>query len=666
MPSTTGKFKPNNDYAVVYCRVSSERQATEDKVSLDEQEERGMAKVQQLGLHILYIVKDPESAWITEKRSKFQSVIMADARARKFGYLIVDRPDRFTRDEDLSEPIIIKHQLKDAGVKLVFSDRQYSDDRVGQLMEVFDFWQSGGEQESRRKASLDGKVGRAKRGHPIPGRRPPYGFVWVPDTNNTLLARDPGPAQSVVRQIWDYFLHFQPTPKQQRPSLRGIERILSDAHVPPPRVYQGIDNKKGKMRSMGWCRQSITDLLRDPRYWGEPRPALLNSKYHDEQPPIEIKKTYVREGDAYVTPQEAARVHAMLGWNAEHSGRPPKRDWGTLLISSLLACGYCGKALDPYNPHGPAGPVWLRCRRRDNHGPDPAKGGCSGVWIDAAVLDWATIDALDSNLKKEHFLENIFAAWGRDEGEAADAVRVAKAALDEAQANLDNLTAWMRQVPPDSATGASIERDRQLLEGILPGLRRKYDNAQADITKVRANTALADDLRMWFDAWLDGFQTLPTERQRQFLESLYAKVSVWREDDPARIGLSRAELVIGLPTDVLHLPTPYPPDRPDLAWLNVTVAPDGWHVPLDIASAARVEQAIAAGFTFDNEATQRKRLSLTSGGACGRMQMQPTSCRQCARKCASRPCPHPKRLLHRRDVAGHEQQHAEPEEIVLT
>jgi len=600
MASTKGGFKPSNNYAVIYCRVSSEAQATADKVSLDEQEARGKATAKRYALDILYIVKDAESAWIMDKRSKFQAVL-TDARARKFGWLIVDRPNRFTRSEDVTDAMIVKRQLQDAGVKVVFSTHDFGDGPLGQLMELVAFWKSGVDQAERREQVREGKAGRAKKGHPIPGRRALYGFVWEPNTDKKWLIRDPGPAQSVMRQIWDYFLRYQPTPDHPRPTLHGVEGMLSDAHIPPPRVYQLISNKNGKMRSVGWCRQSLGRMLKDPRYWGEKKQALLASKYHDVQPPIDID-AYVRPGHAYVTPQEAARVHAMLGWNDEHVGRPPARDWGVLLNSGLAACGYCGKPLDPHSPkrkrrlrpQPDTGPEnYYRCRTRNDHGSDPAKGGCSGVSIRADVLDEATIWALDRNLKREHFLENIFAAWEKDEGEAGDALRVTKSTLDQAESDLANLVVYAARTPPNTAAGAALQVQIDQLNELVPRLRARHENAIAAREKVRANTALADELRMWFDAWLTGFALLPLERQRQFLESLHAKVVVWREGEPTRVGLPRAELVIGLPTDVLTLPTPFPDD---LAWMNVRTGPDGWHVPLDIEHVKEAVDAVAGGF----------------------------------------------------------------------
>src|SRR5258706_725007 len=115
----------NAQTCVVYCRVSSDRQAAPEKTSLDDQEQRGLAKARELGLQVLYVARHAESAWVLDKRSRFQD-ILADAQAGKFSTLIVDRMNRFSRSEDLSDPVLVMRTLKEAGVQVVFSDKDYA------------------------------------------------------------------------------------------------------------------------------------------------------------------------------------------------------------------------------------------------------------------------------------------------------------------------------------------------------------------------------------------------------------------------------------------------------------------------------------------------------------------------------------------------------------
>ncbi len=335
----------NTQMCVVYCRVSSDKQAAPEKTSLDDQEQRGLTKARELGLQVLYVARHAESAWLLDKRSQFQG-ILADARASTFGVLIVDRMNRFSRSEDITEAFLVLKQLEDTGVQVEFCDRQYSRDVMGRMMQVFELGMSARDQEERRKASYGGLVGRAKKGHhPIPSRRALYGYVWKPTqeggTKKTELLKDPGAAQAVVDRIWRYFLHYTPTTSHPRPTLRGIKTLLNQEHVPPPTAYQGIHYKNSKLRGI-WTTATIHKMLHNGVYWGEPRPALSDSKFRGKQLPVPIPAY----GPTYVTPAEAARVHAILAQNGRHGGRPPKRDRGTLLHGGLVYCAYCKGRLD--------------------------------------------------------------------------------------------------------------------------------------------------------------------------------------------------------------------------------------------------------------------------------------------------------------------------------
>lgn len=86
-------------------------------------------------------------------------------------------------------------------------------------------------------------------------------------------------------------------------------------------------------------------MLRNGVYCGKPLPVFRKSKPDKEGvvlEPVQISA----HAPTYVTPTEAARVHAILKQNAAHSGRPRGRDYGTLLHGGLAYCAYCGHRLD--------------------------------------------------------------------------------------------------------------------------------------------------------------------------------------------------------------------------------------------------------------------------------------------------------------------------------
>lgn len=242
----------------------------------DAQERNGLAKAQELGLRVLYVIKDAESAAILDKRSRFQAVL-ADAKAGKFSVMIADRMNRFTRSEDLGEYMEVATQLRAAGVRVVFVDKDYGDGRAGELMRFLDAWQSAGDQDTRRKQRLVGKRNKVLTHHrPNPGSWAPYGYCWA-DTQKTRLAFDPGESQAIMRRIWRYFLDGT------HPTLSGCAKMLNRDHIKTPREYRGVAQGRNALATgPRWTAQTIRDILHDERYWGGNEGGLVRTVRYAE------------------------------------------------------------------------------------------------------------------------------------------------------------------------------------------------------------------------------------------------------------------------------------------------------------------------------------------------------------------------------------------------
>jgi DNA invertase Pin-like site-specific DNA recombinase len=528
---------PARDVCVIYCRVSSKQQAAEDKSRLDVQEQQGLAKAKELGLQVLYVVKDAESAWVLDKRSKFQQVL-TDAKAGKFSVMIVDCMDRFTRSEDLSEYMQVMTELAQAGVEPIFTQRTYERTPTGQLQQFLDAYVSGQEQASRRRRSLIGKRGRVQRDkRPIPGHKAPYGYRWVraPDSQpkKTRLEKADDQSREIVERIWRYFL------TDEAPTVRSLAMRLYRDHVPPPRKHSGVLGAGDR-----WYSSSIQAILHNGVYWGEPT-AFTKSKYDE---PVLIPAY----GPAYVTPEEARRVHRRLATNQQYAKRNRQRDWGTLLHGGLARCATCGAVMSPHevkqrNADGTEG-RWLyyQCARSAHEGKDM----CQGASVRADALDRAVITTLDDRVRSDGFLERIFATWDQDQEAAMGEVRRIEGLYKDTKQKVDNLAARLASYSPDDPAAAPVETTMRMLAEQLPGLAKQRERAAQAVERARNNTALRDDLLAWFNAWIAGFQALSRARQREFLLALNATVRVWRAGERT----PQAQLVIKLPTSVLELP----------------------------------------------------------------------------------------------------------------
>jgi len=510
---------------VVYCRVSSQKQAAEDKGSLDAQEANGLAKAAELGLRVLYVVKDPESAWILDKRTKFWRV-SDDGRAGKFSVMVIDRMDRLTRSENIGEFMQVMTELRLAGVKPVFVDKDYGSSPFGEVMQVIDAYGSSLAQAARRAQSLQGKRTRVLRDHhPNPGPRARYGYRWG-DATKTRLEKSGDEAQATVERIWREFLGGD------RTTLRGVrERLIADG-VRPPRVYQGINDPRSRNR---WSIETIRQILHDPVYWGGPVTTFNESKHND---PVEIP-VYA---PAYVTPTEAARVHARFGANFRSAARNRKRDWGTLLNGGIGYCG-CGWRLEvhPNSRDRKDGSRLLlyRCQQANQHG----RGVCPGGSISTQALDYAVRKTLDEHLGRHQFLENVFAAWDREAEATTASIRALETTLATTRAEISNGAARLTRWAADDPLSAPLEAHLRMLAEAVPGLEEKLRKARDAANTARNNPALRDELYMWFDAWMSGFWELPLEEQRDFLFAIHARVVLW----PEGAHQPRVELHIELP-----------------------------------------------------------------------------------------------------------------------
>jgi site-specific DNA recombinase len=545
--------RPAADVCVVYCRVSSEKQATEDKGSLDAQERTGLAKATELGLRVLYVVKDAESAWVLDKRSKFQAVLN-DAKAGKFSTMIVDRMNRFTRAEDLGEYMQVMTELRGAGVRLVFSQRDYDNTPTGQFQQMVDAYVSAQEQANRRAQSLTGKRTRAHTHHqPIPGARAPYGYTWT-DDRKTQLAKSGDEAQGTVERIWSYFLHGE------HPTLRKLAHTLTAEGVRPPRAYQGMANAGNR-----WTTETIRLLLHNPVYCGGNEDGnvttFTDSKYNQ---PVTIPAY----APPYVARADALRIRARLSANQQYAARNRKHDWGVLLQSGMARCGECGWALEvhPNSRTRADGSRLLlyRCPQSSQHG----KRFCEGVSISAEVLDTAVELCLNDNLNNGEFLTRLFAAWDRDQDAALGSVRNVQQTLDETTEQIANGAARLFKLAPGDPLGAPLETQMRLLQETVPGMEARLANARAAVQTAHANTGLRQELIDWFDGWMVGFYALPLAKQQDFLKAIRAEVRLWREGERE----PRAQLLIRLPSSALQLPLP-----PQVG--------DAWALPVDVPAA---------------------------------------------------------------------------------
>src|SRR5215207_6557091 len=165
--------------AVLYARVSTEAQATDEKTSLSEQllalrkhaDSRGYKVVAEISEEISGRKQD------TEGLERIRDL----ADSGKIDVVLVYKWNRLARTVARFESFMLEMKL--AGVEVVSLDGQSNETPTGRmfnrLMAVFSEYQ----RDDLVATMQQGKVGRArKKGKIVPGRYAPYGFVYDKET----------------------------------------------------------------------------------------------------------------------------------------------------------------------------------------------------------------------------------------------------------------------------------------------------------------------------------------------------------------------------------------------------------------------------------------------------------------------------------------------------
>ena len=299
----------------LYARVSSDRQDVDLSISAQLRALRDYAGKNGYLVAREY-VDEAESGRIAD-RPQFQKMLNEASRPEApFQEILVWKFSRFTRKRE--HAVAFKSMLRRRGVRVVSITEQADDTPTGKLLEaiiesVDEFYSENLAQEVTR-----GMREAAMRGFWVTSYAP-YGYVrvLVQDGGKKRPKLELDPARSlVVRRIFDMVL--------QGRSILDVTKTLN---------AEGIPTTNGKK----WLKTTIHTMLDNEVYTG----ALvwgINAK--DGAPPVRVEDAF----PAIVSKQEFQRAKKLLGSRAPKKVNP-RRASSPYLLSGLLKCETCGKAL---------------------------------------------------------------------------------------------------------------------------------------------------------------------------------------------------------------------------------------------------------------------------------------------------------------------------------
>ena len=290
-----------------------------------------------------------------------------------FQEILVWKFSRFTRKRE--HAVAFKAMLRRRGVRVVSITEHADDSPTGKLMEaiiesVDEFYSENLAQEVTR-----GMREAASRGFWVTSYAP-YGYrrVYVQDgaKKRPTLELNP-PADAVVRRIFDMVL--------QGKSILDVTKTLN---------AEGIPTTNGKK----WLKTTIHTMLANEVYAGA---LVWGIKAKDKAEPVRVEDAF----PAIVTKQEFQRAKKMLGSRARHSVHP-RRAFSPYLLSGLLKCETCGKAMAAAEAKGGKYTYYV-CHSLLKRG----QGACKTPRLNAKRFEQLIVDEIRANVLTESNIRDL-------------------------------------------------------------------------------------------------------------------------------------------------------------------------------------------------------------------------------------------------------------------
>ena len=290
-----------------------------------------------------------------------------------FQEILVWKFSRCTRKRE--HAVAFKAMLRRRGIRVVSITEQADDTPTGKLLEaiiesVDEFYSENLAQEVTR-----GMREAASRGFWVTSYAP-YGYkrVYVQDgpKKRPTLALDP-PSDAVVRRIFDMVL--------QGKSILDVTKTLN---------AEGIPTTNGKK----WLKTTIHTMLANEAYTGA---VVWGIKDKDKAEPVRVENAF----PAIVSKREFQRAKKLLGSRAPKKVNP-RRASSPYLLSGLLKCETCGKALTAAEAKSGKYTYYV-CHSLLKRG----SGTCKTPRLNAKTFEKLIVDEIRANILTESNIRDL-------------------------------------------------------------------------------------------------------------------------------------------------------------------------------------------------------------------------------------------------------------------
>lgn len=512
--------------AAIYARVSTAQQ--EPGTSLESQRAACHRLAAELGAAIVAEYQDVDSG--AKENIPGLLALTEAARRREFDVVLVDHPDRFSRN--LVKKVILRRDLLKTGVELRYAALRVEDSAEGRLMENMTAVIAEYERERITFRTNRGRYAKARQGHVVGTGAPPYGYEYVRD-GDTIRSLQPDPVTApIARRILTDLIDVSATTLVERLSAEGI---------PPP-------------RGLRWHPASILKMARNPVYSG--RAAYGQWEWQDR------KLVGPRSADTWTFADVPPLVDPVLWTRLQESiadrrlqGRARMID-DPYALRGLLRCGHCGGMVAAHQNNGHRYYVCLR--RFPATAARQGAPRCELAAAPADALEDLIISSVRAVLLDTGRLRRIF----EHEHVSAEASRVSSAdAIGRDVERHERRLSQIHELLIDATPGTSTWTD----------LRRRAQDAQTQITRLEAererSATLPDPVSDEMLASLEAFaasirgqidtDTSASGGWQEILAALRIRVTVRNDAQGWQLGPRKRnrfglEIEAAIPIDLLH------------------------------------------------------------------------------------------------------------------
>ena len=441
--------------AVLYLRVSTEKQAERD-LSIPNQRRQIEAFCLREGLTVVAEYQDAGLSARSSRRPEFQRMISdAKKKPRPFDEVVVYNWSRFFRDA--TEALFYIRELDRLGVKVRAVTQDVTDDASGRLLRTILAATDEHASEMIGERTLGGMEENVRRGY-VNGIAP-YGFksAVVGQHGDKIKKKfEPDPKESqTVQKIFGLYLHGDGIT-----GPLGVKKIVEYLNV------NGYRQRQGKVFNVKFVHTIMHNTACAGVYvWNKTDSRSRKTKPESEWIRVEVPS---------LVSQEIFDATQRQLFANQPRRTPARRVNTPILLSGLIVCGHCGKAMTRGAGKDERYRYYM-CSSKNRAG----SVVCKGQWLPMAAVDETLVEGfIERILNPDRLIEVIRQVETEVRSTAetgSGAKRALEAELRSAQKELDTLISAVARgvLDDDDAKGQIAQR-----KAAISDIRRRLEQAE--------------------------------------------------------------------------------------------------------------------------------------------------------------------------------------------